>query len=72
MRLKLQKLQEVKSKAQELKQQKINGYEDINEIFYYWGLQFILKAISMELISCYYNNLLANHFGIKKTCELLV
>ena len=25
----------------------------------------------MELISCYYNNLLAGYFGIEKTCKLL-
>ena len=29
------------------------------------------KAIWIELIRCYHNNLLVGHFGIKKTCNLL-
>ena len=29
------------------------------------------ETIWTKLISCYYNDTLADHFGIKKTCELL-
>ena len=35
MRLKVQELQKVDNKAQELGQQKANGYKKIDEIFYY-------------------------------------
>ena len=71
MRLMLQELQEANRKAQELRQQKANCYEEINEILHHQGLPFIPKAIQTELISCHHNNPLAGHFGIKKTCKLL-
>ena len=71
MRLRLQKLQEANSKTQGLRQQKVNGYKESNEIFYYQGLPFVSKAIWAELISHHYNNLLAGHFGIEKTFKLL-
>ena len=31
----------------------------------------MLETIQIKLISCYYNNFLNGHFGIKKTYELL-
>ena len=71
MGLGLQELQKGDSKAKELKQQKTNGYNKIDEIFYHQGLPFVLQAIKMELISCQHNNLLAGHFSIKKTLKLL-
>ena len=43
----------------------------INEILHHQGLLFVSKAIWIELISRYYNNPLAGHFGIKKICKLL-
>ena len=70
MRLRLQELQENNRKAQELKQQKANGYEKIDEILHHQGLPFVPKAIQTKLISRYYNNLLAAHLSIK-TCKLL-
>ena len=70
MRLKLQELQETNSKAQELRQQKANGYKEIDNIIHHQGLQFVPKAIETELISRYHNDPLAEHFGIKKTCKL--
>ena len=39
-------------------------------MLYYQGLLFVPKAIRMKLINCHYDNLLASHFGIKKTCKL--
>ena len=48
-----------------------NSYKEIVEIFYHQKLFFIPKAIQTELISHYYNNLLAGYFGIKKTYKLL-
>ena len=40
-------------------------------MLYYQGLAFVPEAIRIELISRHYNNLLAGHFGIKKTHKLL-
>ena len=71
MRLRLQELQEANRKAQKLRQQKINGYKEIDEILYYQGLLFVPNIIWTELISRHYDNFLAGHFGIKKTCKLL-
>lgn len=71
MRLKLHKLQETDSKTQELKQQKADGYKKIDEILHHWSLPFVSKAIWTKLISRHYDNLLADHIGIKKTCNFL-
>ena len=71
MRLKLQELQETDHEAQELRQQKANDYEKIDEILHYQGILFIPKTIQTELISRHHNSLLAGHFGIQKTRELL-
>ena len=54
-----------------MRQQKTNGYEEINDIFHYQRLIFVHKAIWMELISTQHNNLLAGHFRIEKTWKLL-
>ena len=71
MRLRLQELQETDSKAQELRQQKANSYEKINDILHHQSLPFVPKAIRTELISRHHNDPLAGHFGIEKTRELL-
>ena len=71
MRLRLQELQEANRKAQELRQQKVDGYKKIDEILYHQGLPFVPEAIRIELISRHHNDFLAGHFGIKKTCKLL-
>ena len=55
-----------------MKQQKADSYEEIDEILHHQGLPFVHKAIWIELISHYHNDLLAAHFGIEKTCKLLV
>ena len=64
------KLQKANSEAQELRQQKADGYEKINEIFHHQSLPFVPKAIQTELISHYHDNPLVGHFGIKKICKL--
>ena len=38
-------MQEADSKAPELRQQKANGYKEINEILYYQNLPFVPKTI---------------------------
>ena len=71
MRLRLQELQKTDHKAQELRQQKADAYEEIKEILHHLGLPFVPKAIQMELISHHHDNLLDGHFGIEKTRKLL-
>ena len=71
MRLKLQELQEANIKAQKLRKQKVDSYEEIDKILHYQCLLFIPKAIWTELISRQHNDPLAGHFGIKKTYKLL-
>ena len=71
MRLRLQELRKSDSKAQELSQQKADGYEEINDILHHQRLPFVLKAMQTELISRHYNDPLAGHFGIGKTCKSL-
>ena len=72
MRLRLQELQKTNSKAQKLRQQEQKGYEKVNGVLHHQGLSFVPKAIRIERISHYHNNFLIRHFGIKKTCKLLI
>ncbi len=46
-------------------------WEDIDEVLYFQGLLYVPKTICTELISWYYNNSLAGHFGIAKSGELV-
>ena len=48
--LKLQQLQQADSEAQELRQQKVKGYKEIDKIFHHQGLPFMPKALWTELI----------------------
>lgn len=70
LKLKLQNLQETNPKAQKEKQQ-LENYEKIDRVLYYQSLSFILKLIRAEIIDWYYNNCLADYFGIKKTRKLV-
>ena len=45
MRLKLQELLEANREVQELRKQKADGYEKIDEILHHQGLLFVPKAI---------------------------
>ena len=69
MRLRLQELQETNSEAQELGFKE--GYKEVKEVLYHQGLPFVPKTIWIKQIRRYHNDVLASHFGIKKTCELL-
>ena len=70
MKLKLQELQETNSEVQELQSKK--GYKEVKRVLHHLNLSFMPKAIWTKLISRHHNDLLAGHFGIKKTRELLV
>lgn len=68
LRLRLSKLQKEDQKAQKVKKQGLKeGWEEIEEILHWEGLPYILKIVKTEFISRYYNNVLADHFTIKKT-----
>ena len=41
-------------------------------MLHYQGLPYVPKVIRSELINRHYDNPLAGHFGIKKTCKLVV
>ena len=45
IRLRLQELQETDNKAQELKQEKVDGFKKIDDIFHYQSLPYIPEAI---------------------------
>lgn len=47
------------------------GWEDINEVLHFQVWPYIPKISYKELISRYYDDLLAGHFWIKKTQELV-
>lgn len=47
------------------------SWEDIKQVLYYKVFLYIPRVFSSELMSKYNNNLLAGHFGIKKTEELI-
>lgn len=54
--------------AKKLRLKKLpEDYKNIEEIFYYQGLLYVLKVVCLGLISRYYTNFLVGHFGIKKT-----
>lgn len=40
-------------------------------VLHYQNLLYNLEIIQSELINCYHNDLLADHFKINKTCELI-
>ena len=68
MRLKLQELQESDFEAQEWWSKE--GYKEVEGVLHYQGLPFVPETIWTELISRYYDDLLAGHFGIEKTHKL--
>lgn len=44
-----------------------DGWEDLETIFSYYWLPYVLKLIKIMIISQYYNNMLTGHFSIEKT-----
>ena len=72
MRLRLSELQKLDNEARKIRAEGLkNDYEEVDGVLHYQGLPFVLEAIRIELISQHYNDLLARHFGINKTRELL-
>ena len=73
MRLRLSELQENNEEAKLLRGAAglLEGWEDVKGVLQYQGLPSVPEIIRSEVISCHHNNLLAEHFGINKTRELV-
>ena len=71
MRLRLAGLQESDEEARKIRVEGLDGYEEVDGVLHHQGLLFVPEIIQTKLISRHYNNLLAGHFGIDKTRELI-
>ena len=73
MRLRLQELQGEDEQARKLRAEQPvkDGWQDIDGVLHHQGLPYVPEIIRTELISRHHDNLLAGHFGIKKTRELV-
>ena len=78
MRLRLHELQAKDEQARKLRaNQQLDqqlgqqGWDDINGVLHHRGLPYVLEIIRTEFISWHHDDLLAGHFGIKKTYELI-
>ena len=49
----------------------LKNWEDVEEVFRYQSLPYILDIIRSEVISCQYKNLLTEYFRIDKIQELI-
>ncbi len=58
--------------SEELESGLEKGWEDIDWVLHHQGLPYVPKIIRTELISRHHDDLLAGHFGIEKTRELVV
>ena len=71
MKLRLQELQDGDKHARKLRAEQLaKNWQDIDGVLHHQGLHYVLEIIRAELISRHHNDLLAGHFGIKKTREL--
>ncbi len=72
IRMRLPELQDDDKEAMKLRSEGLSeGWEDIEQVLHYQGLPYVPKVIRSELISRHYDDPLADHFGIEKTCELI-
>ncbi len=70
--MKLPELQNDDKEAMKLRSKGLSkDWEDIKQVLHYLGLLYVPKTIRSELISKHHDDLLAGHFGIEKTCELI-
>ena len=72
MRLRLSELQESDAEAQKIRAGELkDGWEEFDGVLHHQGLPFVLEVIPIELISWHHDDLLAGHFHIDKTRELI-
>lgn len=70
--MKLLKLQNDYKKTKKLRVKRLlEDWKNIEEIFYYQDLPYVLKIICFEQITKHYDNLLTGYFEIKKTQKLI-
>ena len=70
--MRLQELQDRNKHVCKLRAgQLAKDWQDINGVLHHQALFYVLEIIRAELISRHYDDLLASHFGIKKTRELV-
>ncbi len=71
--MRLLELQDDDKEAMKLRSKGVlEGWENIEQVFHYQGLPYVPKVICSELISRHHNDPLEGHFGIEKTCKLIV
>ena len=71
MKLRLHKLQAKDEKAGKTGAEHSEGWDNIDGVLHYQGFLYVPEIIRTELISRHHEDLLAGHFGIKKTHELI-
>ena len=71
MRLRLTKLQESDEKAQKIRAEGLDEYEDVDGVLQHQMLPFVPEIIQIELISRHHNDFLAGYFIIDKTSEII-
>ena len=73
MKLQLPKLQDNNEETKTFRSsvELPKGWKDVKRVFQYQGLPYVPKLIHSKVISYYHNDLLAKHFSIAKTRELV-
>ena len=73
MRLQLFELQENDEEAKLFRgsEDLPEGWKDVERVLQYYRLPYVPAIIRSEVLSCHYNDVLAEHFGIDKTRELV-
>ncbi len=69
--MRLLKLYDDDKKAMKLRSKRLpEGWEDIEQVFHYQGLPYVLKVIRSELISKYHNELSCKSFWYRKDSQV--
>ena len=72
MKLRLVELQAEDGQAWKIRVEKLGrNWEDCDRILHHQGLLYVSEIIRTELISKYYDDLLAGYFGIEKMRKLV-
>ena len=72
MNLRLSELQDNDKESKVLRAGGLpEGWEEVEGVLQYQGLPYVPEIIRSKVISCHHNDLLAGHFGINKTKELV-
>ncbi len=70
--MRLSELQDDNKEAMKLRSEELpEGWKNIEQVLHYQSLSYVPKVIHLELISRHYNDPLAGHFGLEKTCKVI-